>query len=217
MERYGLSILGVSEARWNGTGKRKLSNGKLMLYSGKDEGEVHQAGVALLLSRQARDSLIDWEGHGDRIIRATFRSTRQRLHMDIILVYAPTNGADEETYCDLYLSGAVEFNKEIGITMITGKTHRRRNLRCSPGAMRGCQSGLPAQIRLGGRLDQWFASSEVYRRNHEMQPVLKLYNNQGPTTARLLGRLINANITTYPRASLYGQRNSNQCDKRKIK
>ena len=144
--------------------------------------------------------------------------------------------------------------------MITGKTHRRRNLRCSPGAMRGCQSGLLAQIRLGGRLDQWFASSEVYRRNHEMQPVLKLYNNQGPTTARLLGRLINANITTYPsevyrrshemqpvldlydnkgpatkpdssavrpaykckyttypRASLYGQRNSNQCDKRKIK
>ena len=97
MERYGLSILGVSEARWNGTGKRKLSNGKLMLYSGKDEGEVHQAGVALLLSRQARDSLIDWEGHGDRIIRATFRSTRQRLHMDIILVYAPTNEADEET------------------------------------------------------------------------------------------------------------------------
>ena len=97
MERYGLSILGVSEARWNGTGKRKLPNGKLMLYSGKDEGEVHQSGVALLLSRQARDSLIDWEGHGDRIIRATFRSTRQRLHMDIILVYAPTNEADEET------------------------------------------------------------------------------------------------------------------------
>ena len=53
MERYGLSILGVSEARWNGTGKRKLPNGKLMLYQEKDEGEVHQVGVALLLSRQA--------------------------------------------------------------------------------------------------------------------------------------------------------------------
>ena len=32
MERYGLSILGVSEARWNGTGKRRLGKGKLMLY-----------------------------------------------------------------------------------------------------------------------------------------------------------------------------------------
>ena len=97
MERYGLSILGVSEARWNGTGKKRLGKGKLMLYSGKDEGDVHQAGVALLLSKGARDSLIDWEGHGDRIIRATFRSSRQRLNMDVIMVYAPTNEADEET------------------------------------------------------------------------------------------------------------------------
>ena len=123
-------------------------------------------------------------------------------------------------YCDLYLSGAVEFNKEIGITMITGKTHRRRNLRCSPGAMRGCQSGLLAQIRLGGRLDQWFASSEVYRRNHEMQPVLKLYDNKGPATksdSSAVRPAYKCKYTTYPRASLYGQRNSNQCDKRKIK
>ena len=60
MEKYGLSILGVSEARWNGSGKRKLEKGKLMVYSGKEEGDVHQAGVALLLSKQARDSLIDW-------------------------------------------------------------------------------------------------------------------------------------------------------------
>ena len=97
MERYGLSILGVSEARWNGTGKKRLGKGKLMLYSGKEEGDVHQAGVALLLSKGARDSLIDWEGHGDRIIRATFRSSRQRLNMDVIMVYAPTNEADEET------------------------------------------------------------------------------------------------------------------------
>ena len=96
MERYGLSILGVSEARWNGTGKRRLGKGKLMLYSGKEEGEVHQAGVALLLSKRARDSLIDWEGHGDRIIRATFRSSRDRLNMDVIMVYAPTNDAEEE-------------------------------------------------------------------------------------------------------------------------
>ena len=49
------------------------------------------------MSKGARDSLIDWEGHGDRIIRATFRSTRQWLNMDVIMVYAPTNEADEET------------------------------------------------------------------------------------------------------------------------
>ena len=76
MERYGLDILGVSEARWNGKGKKKMGGGKLLLYSGREEGEIHQSGVALLLSRQARDSLIEWEGHGDRILRASFRSSR---------------------------------------------------------------------------------------------------------------------------------------------
>merc|ERR1711860_461457 len=80
-ERYGLAILGISESRWNGVGKKKLGGGKLLLYSGKEEGEVHQSGVALMLSKQARESLIDWEGHGDRILRATFKSSRQRLHL----------------------------------------------------------------------------------------------------------------------------------------
>ena len=102
MERYGLDILGVSEARWNGKGKKKMGGGKLLLYSGREEGEIHQSGVALLLSRQARDSLIEWEGHGDRILRASFRSSRQRLHMDILMVYAPTNEADEETKEQFY-------------------------------------------------------------------------------------------------------------------
>ena len=36
MERYGLDILGVSEARWNGEGKKKLGGGKLMLYEGRE-------------------------------------------------------------------------------------------------------------------------------------------------------------------------------------
>ena len=48
-ERYGLAILGISEARWNGKGKRRLRNGKLLLYSGREEGETHQSGVALML------------------------------------------------------------------------------------------------------------------------------------------------------------------------
>ena len=101
-EKYGLAILGISEARWNGKGKRRLRNGKLLLYCGREEGETHQSGVALMLSRQASNSLIDWEGHGDRILRASFRSSRQRLHLDIILVYAPTNEADEDTKEQFY-------------------------------------------------------------------------------------------------------------------
>ena len=122
MERYGLDILGVSEARWNGEGKKKLGGGKLLLYSGREEGEIHQSGVALLLSKQARDSLIDWEGHGDRILRATFRSSRKRLHFDVIMVYAPTNEADEETKELFYarLAAVVDRRPRRNMLMVMG-------------------------------------------------------------------------------------------------
>ena len=92
-----MAILGISETRWNGHGKRKMSKGKLLLYSGKeDENASHEFGVALMLSKHAKESLIDWEPHGERIIRATFKTERNRLHMDVIQCYAPCNDAQEE-------------------------------------------------------------------------------------------------------------------------
>ena len=121
-ERYGLAILGISESRWNGVGKKKLGGGKLLLYSGKEEGEVHQSGVALMLSKQARESLIDWEGHGDRILRATFKSSRQRLHLDILTVYAPTNEADEEVKEQFYarLTAVLDKRPRRNMTIVMG-------------------------------------------------------------------------------------------------
>ena len=96
-ERYNLSILGISESRWKGKGKRKLSGGKLLLYSGKEnEKAAHEYGVALMMSKQAKESLIDWEPHGERILRATFKTDRKRLHMDVIQCYAPCNTAEDE-------------------------------------------------------------------------------------------------------------------------
>ena len=121
-EKYGLAILGITEARWNGTGKRRLRNGKLLLYSGREEGEAHQSGVALMLSRQASNSLIDWEGHGDRILRASFRSSRQRLHLDVILVYAPTNEAEEDTKEQFYarLSAVLDQRPRRNMVIVMG-------------------------------------------------------------------------------------------------
>ena len=76
-----------------------MSNGKLLIYSGKeDEKAAPDYGVALMLSKQAKESLIDWEweSHGERIIRATFKTERKRLHMDVIHCYAPCNNAQDE-------------------------------------------------------------------------------------------------------------------------
>ena len=63
MRKYNLDILGVSESRWNGSGKIKLATGETVLYSGNAENETHNKGTALILSEKAGKSLRDWE-HG---------------------------------------------------------------------------------------------------------------------------------------------------------
>ena len=40
MQRYDISILGVSEMRWNSCGRMRIATGETVLYSGMAEGEV---------------------------------------------------------------------------------------------------------------------------------------------------------------------------------
>ena len=37
MDRFKLDILGISECRWTGQGRKKLDNGHTILFSGKEE------------------------------------------------------------------------------------------------------------------------------------------------------------------------------------
>ena len=95
MNQYHLTLLGMCEVRWNTFGETKLQTGETLLYSGKEkEDDVHEAGVALLLSKEAAKSLMEWEPVSERIITARFESRFQKA--SIIMCYAPTNNADEE-------------------------------------------------------------------------------------------------------------------------
>ena len=49
MERCDLDILGVSECRWTGAGRKKTSDGFTILFSGKEN--AHANGVALIINR----------------------------------------------------------------------------------------------------------------------------------------------------------------------
>ena len=98
MCNYGLDILGIAEARWTGFGEVKTTDGYSIVYSGHEE--KHERGVALIMSKKAKASLISWAPVSDRIIKARFYSRHAKL--TIIQVYAPTNEADEEQKARFY-------------------------------------------------------------------------------------------------------------------
>ena len=92
MVRYDLDILGVSECRWTGAGRKKTRDGFTILFSGKKN--AHANGVALILNRSTAKALIEWEPVSDRIIRTKFHSKYCKL--TILQCYAPTNEAEDE-------------------------------------------------------------------------------------------------------------------------
>ncbi|VDO92036.1 unnamed protein product [Schistosoma margrebowiei] len=73
-----------------------------MLYSGhEEENAPHTQGVALMLSKVARNALVGWESHGARIIKASFK-TKKGTTMNIIQCYAPTNDNNDDIKDQFY-------------------------------------------------------------------------------------------------------------------
>ncbi|VDO79551.1 unnamed protein product [Schistosoma margrebowiei] len=96
MRRYNLEVLEISETHWTQVGQQRLTSGELLLYSGHEkENAPHSQGVALMLSKQAQNELIGWESHGSRIIKASFKTKKEGISMNIIQCYAPTNDYNE--------------------------------------------------------------------------------------------------------------------------
>ena len=118
MKRYKLDILGISECRWRGSGKSKLNTGEVIIYSGEEN--IHQGGVAIMMSQQAARCLMEWTPESSRIIRARFYSKYRKL--TLIHVYSPTNDASVENKDDFYeqLESTVQKCNRNDILLITG-------------------------------------------------------------------------------------------------
>jgi len=92
MEKYQLDILGISECRWTGAGRMKMASGQTIVYSGNDQ--LHEGGVALIMSEMAMKSLMEWTPVSQRIITARFYTKIRKI--TVIQVYAPHNEREED-------------------------------------------------------------------------------------------------------------------------
>ena len=108
MRAYKLHLLGISECRWTGCGKRITSTGETIVYSGRND-EKHHGGVAIIMNRNVTKAILEYAPVNERIIRARFQAKQGKL--TIIQCYAPTNEADDEEKTDFYLALQSEIEK----------------------------------------------------------------------------------------------------------
>ncbi|VDP09402.1 unnamed protein product [Schistosoma margrebowiei] len=123
MRRYNLAVLGVSETHWTQAGQKRLATGEMLLYSGHEEDNaLHTQGVALMLSKVARNALVGWESHGSRIIKASFKTKKNGILMNIIQCYAPTNDSNDDIKDQFYerLQSIIEKCPRKDLTILMG-------------------------------------------------------------------------------------------------
>ena len=145
MTRNKIDALGITEARWIGNGDFTLQCGKKILYSGHSaEGAPHTQGVALMLTPESFRSLISWEAHGPRLMEAMFKTSDKNIDLRIIVVYAPTNEAEDEDREEFYEK----------LTTIYRRGHKEKNIMMLLGDMNakvGCvNTGLEQVMGVHG-------------------------------------------------------------------
>ncbi|XP_055997865.1 craniofacial development protein 2-like [Ostrea edulis] len=99
MEYYKIELLGVSEARWTGSGSKQLVSGHQILYSGRTD-DHHSKGVAIITTKEVHRSLLEWKPVSERIITARYNSVFAKL--TAVVCYAPTDDAEDEEKISFY-------------------------------------------------------------------------------------------------------------------
>lgn len=121
MKNYNLDILALNETRWNGFGEIRTQEGNTLLYSGnEDENADHYAGVGILLSRAAKQALIEWKPINERFLTARFNCKVRKI--SVIVCYAPIEKTEEATKDRFYglLDDILKKTKKQDIKILLG-------------------------------------------------------------------------------------------------
>uniref|UniRef100_A0A8D8L8K4 Craniofacial development protein 2 n=1 Tax=Cacopsylla melanoneura TaxID=428564 RepID=A0A8D8L8K4_9HEMI len=117
MKRINISILGISEMRWTGSGKQ-FEQDHVIYYSGDDT--QHKYGVGIIVTKELNQSVKSFTPISNRIILLQIES--KPANVNIFQVYAPTAQSTEEDlelfYKDLEYS--VKKMKSHDITVVMG-------------------------------------------------------------------------------------------------
>ena len=114
--RMGLDIIGVSEVRWTGIGECEDDEVKF-IYSG---GETHHRGVGLMTTKAVAKSIKGYFAISDRIL--VVKLAGAPLDINIVQVYAPTAGHDEDDIEEFYegVDCAIKQCKSHELTIVMG-------------------------------------------------------------------------------------------------
>ena len=93
MQRYNLTLLGISESRWTDSGEIKAASGETLLYLGRRDGQ-HREGVAVLLKKGFEQCLLQWKPVNSRLMSVRLKG--RHTNLSIIQCYAPTNDSSDE-------------------------------------------------------------------------------------------------------------------------
>ena len=97
MDRYRISLLGISEMRWTGIGYFP-SESHDVYYSGHPE--QRRNGVGFIVGGDMKKSVLGYNPVNDRIISIRFHC--KPLNLTVIQVYAPTSTADDADIEEFY-------------------------------------------------------------------------------------------------------------------
>lgn len=97
MKRMNIDILGISEMRWNESGRLRTTDNYTVIFSGNNN---HSNGVGFILAPNVASKISGYWAVSDRVILVKLKNTK--INTSIIQAYAPTSEASDEKLAEFY-------------------------------------------------------------------------------------------------------------------